>query len=158
MASFTIHTIIKNKCEIVFDLSRSIDLHLISTSKTNEKAIAGKTSGLINLNETVTWQANHLFKKRYFTSKITTYNFPCSFTDEMIKGDLKSFHHQHLFEEKEGNTLMIDIVQLEAPFGVIGKFVLWIFLKNYFKKLLIERNHVIRQYAESERWKNILKK
>lgn len=54
MESFIINTVIKNNCEVVFDLCRSIDLHLISTSKTNEKAIAGKTSGLINLNETVT--------------------------------------------------------------------------------------------------------
>jgi ligand-binding SRPBCC domain-containing protein len=154
--TFTIHTQIHNKPEVVFNLSRSIDLHLISTSKTNEKAIAGKTTGLINLNETVTWEANHLFKKRYFTSKITAYNFPFSFTDEMQKGDLKSFVHQHIFEEKDGGTLMTDIVHLEAPYGWLGKFVLWLFLKQYFKKLLEERNEVIQEYAENEKWKMIL--
>lgn len=35
--------------QVVFDLSRSIDLHKISTAHTNEEAIAGKTSGLIGL-------------------------------------------------------------------------------------------------------------
>ena len=40
--------------ERCFDLSRSIDLHTLSTSHTNEKAIAGVTSGLIGLNEEVT--------------------------------------------------------------------------------------------------------
>jgi ligand-binding SRPBCC domain-containing protein len=157
MAAFIINTIIKNRCEVVFDLSRSIDLHLISTSKTNEKAIAGKTSGLINLNETVTWEANHLLKKRYFTSKISQYNYPHSFTDKMIKGDLKSFSHQHIFEITNEGTLMKDIIHLEAPFGLLGKFVMWIFLKNYFKKLLIERNNVIKHYAENEQWKTVLK-
>jgi ligand-binding SRPBCC domain-containing protein len=156
VSSFTIHTQINNNPEVVFNLSRSIDLHLISTSKTNEKAIAGKTSGLINLHETVTWEANHLFKKRYFTSKITAFDFPFSFTDEMQKGDLKSFSHQHIFEEKDGGTLMIDIVHLEAPFGWLGKFVLWLFLKQYFKKLLEERNEVIKEYAENEKWKMVL--
>ena len=39
---------IKASIEIVFDLSRSIDLHILSTEQTNEKAIAGKTSGLIH--------------------------------------------------------------------------------------------------------------
>jgi hypothetical protein len=63
LPSFTIQTFIKNNIEVVFNLSRSIDLHLISTAKTNEKAVAGVTIGLINLNETVTWEANHLFKK-----------------------------------------------------------------------------------------------
>jgi ligand-binding SRPBCC domain-containing protein len=154
--SFTIHTQINNKPEIVFNLSRSIDLHLISTSKTNEKAIAGKITGLINLHETVTWEANHLFKKRYFTSKITAYNFPFSFTDEMQKGDLKSFSHQHIFEAKDDGTLMTDIVHLEAPFGLLGKFVLWLFLKNYFKALLTERNEVIKEYAENKQWKLVL--
>lgn len=148
MASLKIQTFINNKPEVVFNLSRSIDLHLISTSKTNEKAIAGVTTGLINLNESVTWEANHLFKKRYFTSKITAYNFPFSFTDEMQKGDLKSFHHQHIFKAKDDGTLMTDIVHLEAPFGLLGKFVLWLFLKNYFKALLTERNEVIKEYAE----------
>jgi hypothetical protein len=45
--------------QLVFDLARNIDLHQISTKHTNEKAIAGRTSGLIELNETVTWQASH---------------------------------------------------------------------------------------------------
>ena len=37
--------------EIVFDLARSIDLHVESTAKTNERPIAGRTQGL---SETVT--------------------------------------------------------------------------------------------------------
>jgi ligand-binding SRPBCC domain-containing protein len=156
MSMFTLQTLIKNNIEVVFNLSRSIDLHLISTAKTNEKAVAGRTSGLINLHETVTWQAKHLFKKRYFTSKITAYNFPFSFTDEMQKGDLKSFHHQHIFEEKDEGTLMKDIIHLEAPYGLLGKFVMWLFLKNYFKKLLIDRNKVIKHFAETSLWQTVL--
>ena len=52
--------------ERVFDLSRSISLHKISSAHTNKEAIGGITSGLINKNETVTWRAKHLFKIRYF--------------------------------------------------------------------------------------------
>ena len=158
MDSFTINTIIKNKCEVVFDLSRSVDLHLISTSKTNEKAVAGKTSGLRNLNETVTWQANHLFKIRYLTSQITALNYPFSFTDQMIKGDLQSFSHQHIFEKNAEGTLMTDVIYLKSPYGLLGQIVMKLFLKNYFKKLLIERNNIIKQFAETEQWKMILKK
>ena len=158
MDSFTINTSIKNTCEVVFDLSRSIDLHLISTSKTNEKAVAGTTSGLIDLNETVTWQADHLFKKRYFTSKITAFNYPFSFTDEMIKGDLQSFSHQHIFKRNAEGTLMTDVVYLKAPYGLLGDIVMALFLKNYFKNLLEERNNIITQFAETEQWKMILKK
>ena len=38
----------------VFDLARSIDLHMNSTSKTGERAVAGVTSGLIGAGEQVT--------------------------------------------------------------------------------------------------------
>lgn len=68
----------------------------------------------------------------------------------MQKGDLKSFSHQHIFKPKDNGTLMTDIVYLEAPFGLLGKFVIWLFLKQYFKKLLEERNKVIKEYGEKE--------
>ncbi len=54
MLSIELKTEIKADRSVVFDLSRSIDLHKISTKRTNEEAIAGKTSGLIGLGEIVT--------------------------------------------------------------------------------------------------------
>ena len=56
MPKIEITTAIKAPLEICFDLARSIDLHKISTAKSKEQAIAGVTSGLIGMNETVTWQ------------------------------------------------------------------------------------------------------
>ena len=64
MPVIQLSTFIKSPVKRVFDLSRSIDLHKVSTKHSNEEAIAGVTTGLININETVTWQADHLFKKR----------------------------------------------------------------------------------------------
>ncbi len=143
--------------EIVFDLSRSIDLHEISTSHTNEKAIAGIMSGLIGDTETVTWQANHLFRSRTFTSKITAFDRPHYFKDEMLSGDFKKFVREHFFEKNENGILMTDKLLLEAPFGWIGKLTTALFLKNYIKALIIQRNKVIKSYAESGEWKKILK-
>lgn len=57
--------------EVVFDLARSIDLHKLSTAHTGEEAIAGKTSGLIELGETVTWRARHFGVMQTLTSKVT---------------------------------------------------------------------------------------
>ena len=60
----TIHltTFIAAPAKKVFDLSRSIQLHKKSMTNHKEEAIAGTVSGLINLNETVTWKAHHLWK------------------------------------------------------------------------------------------------
>ena len=142
--------------ERVFDLSRSINLHQISTASSNEKAIDGVMTGLINKDETVTWQAMHLFKKRQFTSKITEMKSPDFFIDEMVKGDFASFHHEHHFKATDNGTIMIDIINFETPYGKIGKMANAIFLKKYLEKFLIKRNEVIKDYAETQKWKTIL--
>jgi ligand-binding SRPBCC domain-containing protein len=142
--------------ERVFDLSRSINLHQISTAQTNEKAIGGVINGLINKNETVTWQAKHLFKTRQFSSKIIDMQGPDFFIDEMIRGDFKSFHHEHHFKAAENGTIMIDLVNFETPYGLMGKIINSLFLRSYIEKLLTKRNAVIKDYAETQKWKAIL--
>jgi uncharacterized protein YndB with AHSA1/START domain len=54
MPTIKLQTRITAPIEKVFDLSKDNDLHKLSTQQTKEKAIAGKTSGLIGLGETVT--------------------------------------------------------------------------------------------------------
>lgn len=111
MPVIRLHTPIKAPAEIVFNLSRSVDLHTLSTAQTNEKAIAGRTSGLMEHGETVTWEATHFGIRQKLSSKITEYHFPYHFTDEMIAGIFKSFKHEHIFEydTQSGLTLMTDI-------------------------------------------------
>jgi ligand-binding SRPBCC domain-containing protein len=156
MSSIHLTTLIAAPIERVFDLSRSINLHKISTAHTHERAIDGVMNGLINEGETVTWQAKHLYKERKFTSKITAMLRPDHFTDEMIKGDFKSFHHEHHFKGIENGTIMIDLLNFESPFGIIGKLVNHFYLKNYIETLLLTRNDVIKEYAETTKWKAIL--
>lgn len=156
MATIHLTTFIAAPVERVFDLSRSINLHKISTAHTHEKVVAGVMNGLINKGETVTWQAKHLYKERKFTSKITAMNRPENFTDEMIQGDFKSFCHEHHFKSTHNGTIMIDVVEFESPYGVIGKLVNKFFLKNYIEQLLLKRNEVIKEYAEGTKWKALL--
>ena len=148
MATITLNTPINAPIEKVFDLSRSIDLHVESTKQTGEQAIAGRTSGLIELGETVTWRAKHFGIWQSLTSKITDYNYPTFFADEMVNGAFKRFRHEHHFSVIEGGTLMQDIFLFESPLGVLGKLANWLFLKKYMTDLLIERNRVIKNTAE----------
>lgn len=143
---------------IVFDLARSIDLHQISTKQTNEEAVAGRTSGLIELGESVTWRAKHFGIYQHLTAKITAFDAPNEFTDEMVKGAFKRFTHTHRFEEKDGVTTMTDIFDYTSPLGVLGKLADWLFLEKYMKRLLVVRNETIREFAESGRWKEVLEK
>ncbi len=156
MPAIHLTSFISAPVERVFDLSRSINLHQISTAHTNEKAIGGVMSGLINKDETVTWQAKHLFKTRQFTSRITEMEAPSFFIDEMIKGDFKNFRHEHHFKQVENGTILIDLLNFEMPYGAFGKFINAVFLKSYLEKLLVKRNAVIKDYAETQKWKAIL--
>lgn len=156
MSSIHLTTFIAAPVERVFDLSRSVNLHKISTAHTHERVVDGVMNGLMNEGETVTWQAKHLYKERKFTSRISVMQRPDHFTDEMIKGDFKSFHHEHHFKAIENGTIMIDLLHFESPFGLIGKMVNHFYLKKYIENLLLTRNQVIREYAEGGRWKAIL--
>ncbi len=49
MPQLILDTVIKAPLPVVFDLARSIDLHMYSTKKTGEKAIGGVTAGLSRL-------------------------------------------------------------------------------------------------------------
>lgn len=156
MARIHLTTFIAAPVERVFDLSRSIDLHKISMEESKEIPIAGVTEGLIKENESVTWQARHLYKTRQFTSKITMMKSPVSFKDEMVEGDFKSYAHEHHFKAIENGAIMIDQLDYECPYGFIGRLVDKFYLKKLFEQLLIKRNQVIKEYAETEKWKSIL--
>jgi len=147
----TIHliTFILAKPEVVFDLSRNIDLHQVSTKHTNEIVIAGRMSGLIELGESVTWRAKHFGFVQDLTSKITAFEQPNSFTDEMVKGAFKSFKHVHKFQPIDDGTNMIDIFSYISPVGILGKLADYLFLKKYMEELLINRNAIIKDYAEN---------
>jgi ligand-binding SRPBCC domain-containing protein len=156
MSSLHLTTFIKAPIERVFDLSRSINLHKISLMETHERAVAGTTTGLINKDETVTWEAKHLYKTRRFTSKITSMQRPDFFTDEMIYSDFKSFRHEHHFKSADNGTIVIDKLEFESPYGIIGKCLNKFYLKNYIQKMLEKRNRVIKEYAETGKWIAIL--
>jgi len=149
MPTIELQTEIKAPIETVFDLSRSIDLHKISTEHTNETVIAGKASGLIGLNESVTWRAKHFGIYQYLTSKITEFDRPHYFADEMVSGAFKRFKHEHHFLDLNGGTLMTDRFDYQSPLGVLGRLADKIFLEKYMIDLLTKRNKILKEFAES---------
>jgi ligand-binding SRPBCC domain-containing protein len=148
MPTIELITIIDAPIEKCFDLARSIDLHMESTKQTGEQAIAGRTSGLIELSETVTWRAKHFGIWQKLTSKITEFDRPNFFADEMVEGAFKSFRHEHYFLSRHGETLMKDIFIFESPGWILGRLFNRLILTRYMTKLLIQRNKVIKAAAE----------
>jgi ligand-binding SRPBCC domain-containing protein len=104
----------------VFDLARSIDAHQDSTEGTAERAIAGVTSGLIGINDEVTWEARHFGVRQRLRVRITAFDRPKHFQDVMIAGAFKSMVHDHDFAEHPEGTLMCDRFEFRSPLGILG--------------------------------------
>jgi ligand-binding SRPBCC domain-containing protein len=150
-------TTIKAPITICFDLARSIDFHKQSTEGTGEEAIGGVTTGLIGIDEEVTWRATHFGIRQTLTSKITGFEYPVYFRDEMQRGAFKKIEHDHRFEKSGDVTIMNDRLEFESPGGIIGKLFNRIVLEKYLRNLLAKRNNMIKEAAEGEQWKTILK-
>jgi len=137
--------------EVCFDLERDVDVHQASTAGTAERAISGVTSGKMELGDEVTWEAKHFGLRLHMTSKITAFDRPAAFTDEMQSGPFGHWHHIHRFEARDGGTLMVDDVNFASPFGPLGSLVDAVYLRRYMANLLLERNRHIKRTAEDLR-------
>ncbi len=142
--------------ERVFDLARCIDLHEATMSKHKEKVIGGVTKGLIEIGESVTWEATHFGIKQKLTSKITAFERPKHFRDSMVKGAFRRFDHDHFFEQTGEQTLMKDAFDYNSPLGILGKIADALFLEKYMREILTKRNQIIKTIAESDDWRKFL--
>jgi len=158
MSFIHLTTFIAAPQERIFDLSRSVDLHKQSMRKYEEKIVKGTMTGLMDLNDEVTWKAKHLFKERVLRVKLTELKRPDYFADEQADGEFTMMKHEHYFKPIENGTIMIDQFHYEIKHGFFGKVVNKFYLENYITRLLKERNEVIKKAAESNQWKQFLEK
>jgi ligand-binding SRPBCC domain-containing protein len=148
MPAFRIETRIAAPIDVCFDLARDIDFHARSLAGTAEKAVAGKTRGLIGLGESVTWEARHLGVRQRLTAEITVFDRPTYFRDVMTRGAFREFAHDHRFASRDGGTVMTDEIVFRSPLGPLGWLMDRRFLTGYLRRLLQERGHAIKGEAE----------
>ena len=148
MTIITLSTFINAPIERCFDLSRSVDLHMLSVKQTKEKAIAGVTTGHMNEGDWVMWEAVHFGIKQRLSTRITAMERPVYFCDEQMEGAFKSMRHEHHFELEDGGTIMKDVFCYETPYGLAGWLFDVVVLKRYMTHFLRLRNVTIKNVAE----------
>jgi len=148
MPTIRLETPITASTERCFDLSLNVDLHSNSVAHTHERPIAGVTTGVMKLGDTVTWEAVHFGIKQHLTSKITAYERPHQFTDEMVRGIFREMRHLHEFVPQPAGTLMIDTLMFRAPLGIVGRLAETLVLTRYMTGLLLSRNRHLKRVAE----------
>jgi ligand-binding SRPBCC domain-containing protein len=150
-------TTIRAPIERVFDLARSVDAHLASTDGTAEAAVAGRTSGLLELGDTVTWRARHFGVTQHLTSLMTAFDRPHHFQDRMVRGVFRSFEHDHYFRQlADGEIEMFEVLRFAAPPPGLGWLVERLVLGPHFRRFLRTRNVILKRIAETDEWRNHL--
>src|SRR5579864_7484377 len=123
MVTLEDRTVIHAPIERVFDLARSVEVHLAGNIHFGEEAVAleGATSGLLALDDTVTWRARHFFIRQRLTSEVTAFDPPASFQVTMTHGIFRSMQADHIFRTlPNGQTEMHDDFRIAAPIPFLG--------------------------------------
>jgi ligand-binding SRPBCC domain-containing protein len=149
MAVIRIVTAIAAPIERCFNLARDINFHTQSLAGTEERAVAGRTTGLIGAGESVTWEARHLGVRQRFTAQVMVFDPPTHFRDVMTAGAFRSFVHDHRFKAQDCGTVMTDEVVFQSPLGSLGWLVDYLFMTGYMRRLLEGRCQAIKRKAES---------
>ena len=149
MAIITVEIDIAAPPDLCFDLARSVDAHVASAGSTRERAVAGVTSGLLNLNDQVTWRGRHFGLTQELTSRISAFDRPRYFRDEMVRGAFRRLVHDHYFDPIPHGTRMRDVFEFNAPYGLLGRVAEGVVLTRYLRRFLEERAAVLKQLAQS---------
>jgi ligand-binding SRPBCC domain-containing protein len=149
MPLIVIETRIDAPASRCFDAARDMDLHARTMAHTRERAVAGVTTGLIGPGQSVTLEGIHLGIRQRLTARITQFDPPHCFIDEMTEGAFKSMRHTHEFLPLGQGTLMRDTVQWTSPRGILGRLADALFLKRYMRKLIAQRGSQLKQALET---------
>ena len=149
MATLHLETLVAAPPERCFDLARDVDVHMAGSAAFHERAIAGVMHGKMRMGDEVTWEAKHLGRRWRLTSRITAFEPPHRFVDDMQRGPFARWHHEHRFQPTPAGTLMIDDAEFASPYGWLGRLVDRVLLTWYMRRLLLAHDRFIRDVAES---------
>lgn len=143
--------------ERVFDLARSVDLHVDSMADTDEEAVAGVTSGLLGPGDDVRWRGTHFWLGFELSVRVVEFDRPNRFRDVMTDGPFARLSHDHVFENAaDGTSVMRDAVSFRSPFWPVGWLTDQALVEDHLTDVLTERNVRLREVAESDEWRDYL--
>jgi len=150
MTTIVVETRIAAPIEVCFDLARDVDAHIKTSSSTNERAVAGRTTGLLELGDTVTFEAVHFGIRQRLTSRIVEFDRPRRFVDEMVEGAFASLRHVHEFVPEGSTVLMRDTLTWRSPLGFLGIIADTLFVESHMRSFMVTKQAELKAYAEKD--------
>jgi ligand-binding SRPBCC domain-containing protein len=148
MTTIVVETLIAAPIELCFDLARDVEAHLKTAAATDERAVDGKTSGLLDLGDVVTFEAVHFGIRQQLTSKIVEFDRPSRFVDEMVKGAFASLRHVHEFVTDGNSVLMRDTLTWRSPLGFLGTLADKLFVEDHMRAFMVKKQLELKEHAE----------
>ena len=151
MTTIVVETRISAPIEVCFDLARDVDAHVQTSSATGERAVGGRTSGLLELGDVVTFEAVHFGIRQRLTSRIVEFDRPKRFVDEMVEGAFASLRHTHEFFVEGTSVLMKDTLTWRSPLGPLGVIADALFVKHHLYNYMVTKQTDLKVHAERGR-------
>jgi len=148
MSEIEVTTHIAAPPDVCFDLARDIAFHAQSMQYTGEHVVEAPARPLLELADEVEFEGRHFGVPQRFRARITAFDRPHWFRDEMVRGAFREFTHDHMFEPTETGTQMRDRIRFSAPLGLLGVLVERMILRRYLTRLIEGRSEEIRRAAE----------
>lgn len=151
MTSVVVTTRIAAPIEVCFDLARSVDAHLQSSEFTGERAVEpGRTSGLLEFGDLVTFEGVHFGIRQRFTARITEMDRPHRFVDELVKSTFRALCHVHSFEAAaDGTTLMTDALEWTSPLGILGRIADAVAVRRHMRNFVVKKQRRLGEIARA---------
>jgi ligand-binding SRPBCC domain-containing protein len=149
--TIVVDTRIAAPIDLCFDLARDVDVHVKTSTSTGERAVGGKTSGLLELGDVVTFEGVHFGIRQRLTARIVECDPPTRFVDEMVSGAFASLRHVHEFIEESGSVLMRDTLTWRSPFGILGVLADKLFLERHMRTFMVRKQSALKAHAEGLR-------
>src|SRR6476619_5832032 len=93
------------------------------------------------------WIAPGIFIR--WESLHTAYDPPHSFEDQQTRGPFRSWRHRHRIEAHPDGATLIDDVEYDPPFGILGRIFGRIIVEHRLRRLFDHRHQVTREYCET---------
>jgi ligand-binding SRPBCC domain-containing protein len=148
MTTISVETRIAAPIELCFDLARDVEAHLDMSSSTGERAVGGKTSGLLDLGDVVTFEGVHFGIRQQLTSRIVEFDRPRRFVDEMVRGAFVSLRHVHEFAVDGRTVVMRDTLTWRSPLGFVGVVADKLFVEAHMRAFVTSKQSELKDYAE----------
>ena len=81
----------------------------------------------------------------HWRSRISAWDPPRRFVDEQVAGPYRSWHHEHLFREKDGGTLVGDRVRYAVPGWVLEPILHRWFVAPDIQQIFDYRHQVLAE-------------